>query len=411
MIVLDFSLVKSNHRNAQWVRQVLSLCALAAGAACSGQPGSAPSPVPAEPTVASSSAVTTTTVVTTTTAELRSLPYPSVEGEERDIEVRVRFIAYGDVDPSDDINFGMIPDLLIAVINDGRESSDWWNTVGVGNFDDMPPGARMHIPPGAQIQSTAEAIAASPIDFITTRLDGTSETYLNPSEYFSVCVISPVDALIAGCSLSESIWGRHDPIFYIYFSHGRVYIDRGQDGSERYHRFLYGHQGSYSLLGEPATITFISTGDADGFSGYDFVGKYLRPDAEVVVISDTDIGAWWDAVSDFYEATYDDGAYPLRVAINWDLGWGIPYGYAAREMARERIVNTGPTGIVDIDLAPGDYLFCHLTSRYIAGCDYEDIAAAKNYIFDISYRISKLSDNEGIQLLEDAENWEIKPNS
>ena len=73
-------------------------------------------------------------VVTTTTAELRTLPYPLVdENEDEDVEVRVRFVAYGDVDPNDDIDFGVIPDLQIAVIND-RESSEWWNSVGGDNF-------------------------------------------------------------------------------------------------------------------------------------------------------------------------------------------------------------------------------------------------------------------------------------
>ena len=395
--------LKSKRRNARWVWQILSLCALAAGVACSGQPGAAPSPVPTESIAASSS------VVTTTTAELRTLPYPLVdENEDEYAEVRIKFIAYGDADPNDDIDFGVIPDLQIAVIND-RESSEWWNSVGGDNFDELPPGARMHIPPGVQIQSTVENIAASPIVFITTGSDGTAETYLKPSEYFSVCVISPVDALIAGCNLGSSTARWREMIFYIYFSRGRAYIDREQNGNERYHRFLNEDLDLYSSSGEPATVTFVSTGYADEYSSYDFVGRYLEPDASVAVIDDTDVGAWWDAVSGFAKATYDDGAYPLRAAIDWEFGWGISYGYAAREMARESTVSTGPTGIADINLAPGDYMFCHLTDGYVAGCDYEDIAAAQGYIFEVDYGISKLPNDEGKQLLEDAEDWEVRP--
>ena len=187
----------------RWIQLVLSLCALSVGAACSDQSASAPSPVPTEPTAASATPVTTTTV------EWRALPLPLVdENEDEYAEVRIKFIAYGDVDPNDDIDFGVIPDLQIAVIND-RESSEWWNTVGGDNFggdnfDELPPGARMYIPPGVQIQSTVENIAASPIVFITTGPDGTAETYLKPSEYFSVCVISPSDSSIAGCNLGSS---------------------------------------------------------------------------------------------------------------------------------------------------------------------------------------------------------------
>ena len=387
----------------RWIQLILSLYALSVGAACSGQSASAPSPVPTESTAASATPVTTTTV------GLRTMPLPLVdEDEDEDVEVRVRFIAYGDVNPNDDIDFGVIPDLQIAVIND-RESSEWWNSVGGDNFDELPPGARMHIPPGVQIQSTVENIAASPIVFITTGPDGTAETYLKPSEYFSICVISPVDSSIAGCNLGSATAQWREMIFYVYFSYGRAYIDREQNGNERYHRFLNEDLDLYSSSGEPATITFVSTGYADEYSNYDFVGRYLEPDASVAVIDDTDVGAWWDAVSDFAKATYDDGAYPLRAALDWEFGWGISYGYAAREMARESTVSTGPTGIVDINLAPGDYMFCHLTDGYVAGCDYEDIAAAQDYIFDVSYGVSKLSDIEGRQLLEDAKNWETKP--
>ena len=402
MVVLGCCSLEYKRRSARWVWRVLACCALA-GVACSGGSESAPSPVPAESIVASSS------VVTTTTAELRTLPYPLVdENEDEDAQVRVRFIAYGDVDPSDDIAFGVIPDLQIAVIND-REASEWWNTIGGDDLDDMPPGALMFIPPGAQVRSTAEAIAASPIDFITTGPDGTAEIHLN-REYFSVCVISPVDAaLIAGCDLGSATALWREMIIYVYFSHGRAYIDREQDGSERYHRFLHGHQGSYNPSSEPATVTFVSTDYADHYSGYDFTGEYLDPDASVTIISDTDIGAWWDTVPVFAKATFHNGSYPLSVAIGWEFGWRIPYSYAAREMAHESTVSTGPTGIVNINLAPGDYMFCHLTGGYVAGCDYEDIAAAQSYVFYVSYGVSKLSDSEGKQLLKDAENWEIEP--
>ena len=396
--------MKLKRRNVRWIWQVSSLCALAAGAACSGQSTSAPSPVPAESTAASSS------VVTTTTAELRTLPYPLVdENEDEYAEVRIRFIAYGDVDPNDDIAFGVIPHLQIAVVND-RESSEWWNTVGGDNFDELPPGARMHIPPGVQIQSTVENIAASPIVFITTGSDGTAETYLKPSEYFSVCVISPVDALIAGCNLGSSTARWREMIFYIYFSRGRAYIDREQNGNERYHRFLNEDLDLYSSSGEPATVTFVSTAFPNLLSDSYFDDKYLAPGAQVAVINDSDIGAWWNAVS-------DNDRYPLD-ASKGEFGWSIPYDRVVRERVREnaliRTVVIGWPGITEVDLSPGDLLFCDLRGldednyAVVSGCTYTDIAAARDYIFEVNYGVFELSD-KGRKLMEDSKNWEFEP--
>ena len=402
MIVLGCRSLKSKRRNTRWVWQVLSLCALAVGAACSGQSASAPSPVPTEATAASATPVTTTTV------GLRTVPLPLVdEDEDEDVGVRVRFIAYGDVDPNDDIAFGVIPDLQIAVINDD-ESSEWWHKIGGDKFGEQPPRARVYIPPGAQVHSTAEDIAASPIDFVTTGPDGTAEAYLEPSEYFSVCVFSPVDSLIAGCSLRETTGSWRDMVFYIYFSHGRAYIDRDPDGSERYYQFVHGDWNSYSPSGEPATITFVSTGYADEYSGYGFIGRFLTSGASVVIIDDTDIGIWWEAVSDFRKAGFYSQRYSLLVK-DGPFGWKMPYGYAAREVTYENTVSTGPIGTIEVDLAPGNYLFCHITGQSILGCCYEDTAAGRDYIFEVDYGISKLSDNEGKQLLEDAEDWEIRP--
>ena len=402
--------MKSKRRNARWVWQVSSLCALAAGAACSGGSGAAPSRVPTDSTVSSSP------VVTTTTAELRTLPYPLVdENEDEYAEVRVKFVAYGDVDPNDDIDFGVIPDLQIAVIND-KESSEWWNTVGGDNFDELPPGARMFIPPGAQIQSTVENIAASPIGFITTGPDGTAETYLKPSEYFSVCVISPVDSSIAGCNLGSATGRWREMIFYVYLSHGRAYIDREPDGSERYHRFLYEHQDSYNPSDKPATITLVATGQT-GTDVTPFI-DYLAPGVSIAVVDDADIGAWWTAVSDDGAAVSDDGAaYSLSVATGWEFGWGIPYGGETHERVRQNtpvhFIDIDWPGILEVNMAPGDYLFCNITYEYISHCDYESIAAAQDYVYrvndvGIGTNMYKLTDNEAKQFLEEIKGWSVR---
>ena len=326
--------------------------------------------------------------------------------------MRVRFVAYGDVDPDDDIPFGVILDVQIAVITT-RESADWWNTIGGDTLGELLSGAQMYIPPGAQIQSTAEDIAASPIDFVTTGSDGTAETYLDPSQYFSVCAVSPVDEIIAGCNLSESVWRMRDgnPIFYIYFSHGHAYIENEQNGSERYHRFLYGDHDSYSPSEEPAVVTFISTAHT-GTDVPPFI-DYLAPGASVAVIDDADIGAWWTAVSNNETAAPDLGPYSLSVSLDWEFGWGIPYDMEVRKRVVQsvpvRIIDIGWPGIIEVDMAPGDYLLCHVTYEFIADCNYDNIAAAQDYIYRVTISdIWQLSDIEGRQLLEEIENWGIR---
>ena len=413
------------YQNARQVRRGLWLCALAAGAACSSGSESAPSRVPAEPTAASAPAVTATTVEPAPS----SVPYPQFD---EDVEVRVRFIAYGDVDPNDDIDFGVIPDVRIAVIT-YRESSDWWNTVG-SEISEESPGAELLIPPGAQMQSTAEAITASPIDFVTTGPDGTAETYLNPlkpSRSFSICVISPIDDLIAGCSLEEwirpeaineeRIWSEaldewRDPtIFYIYFSNGRAYIDQELDGSERYYRFLYGDRDSYSTLSEPATITLVATGQI----GTDVppITDHLAPGVSIAVINDADIGAWWTAVSDDGAAVNDLGQYALSVLSGWEFGWGIPYGSEARERVRQNTpvhyIDIDWPGILEVSLAPGSYLFCNVTYETISHCDYESIVAAQDYVYrvndvGIGTKMYKLTDSEAKQFLEEIKDWSVR---
>ena len=333
------------------------------------------------------------------------MPAPLTEEDEE--KVRVRFVAYGDVDPYDDIPFGVIPDVRIAVIYE-KELQDWWDTIGGGDL-----GHLKYLPPGAQIQSSEADITASRVDFATTGYDGTTEIYAEQYGVYSVCVVSPIGNLIAGCSPRD--WMAYgDIVLYIYFSHGRAYLDRGRDGSERYYRFLYGKQDSYSSSGESATITFVPTGYA-GYanrdSDYGFTGRHLTT-ATIAIIDDINIGDWWIAVSD-NGAISDLGVYFL-MAYPTEFGWNISYDTAAQERVDEsvpvRYVHIDRPRIIKMDLAPGNYLFCDVTEGIISSCDYEDIAATQNYIFKLDdYQIQKLPDSEGRQLLKDAKNWEIIP--
>ena len=316
-------------------------------------------------------------------------------------------MVYGDIDPNDDVPFGVIPNVQIAVIDD-RKLPDWWNTVGGGNL-----GHLNYIPPGAQVKSTVEDVANSSADFVYTGLDGKAEIYLEPAKVFSICVVSQTGDLIAGCSLEQSTGRWRAMNFYIYFSHSRAYIDREMDGSERYYRFLYGDKNSYSPLNEPATITFVST----AHTGTDVppLIDFLAPGASLAVIDDSEIGAWWTAVSDSVTAVTNGGGYSLSVSSGWEYGWGIPYGMEVREGVLQsvpvRIIDIGWPGIIEMDMAPGNYLLCHVTYEFIADCNYDNIAAGQDYIYRVTVAdILRLSDIEGQQLLEEAKNWSIRSN-
>ena len=397
--MLSYCSLKSKRRNARWIWQVSSLCALA-GAACSDQPGVAPSRVPAEPTAASAPAVTTTT------AELRTLPYPLVdENEKEDVEVRIKFIAYGDIDPNDDIDFGMIPNMKVFMIKGGRELADWWDAVW-----DVEMGISS-IAPGVQIQSSAKDIESSPVDFVTTRSDGTVETYVEPYSGYTICVVSPTINVIAGCNRHEWVGEPSDYMYYIYFSHGRAYIEKKSDGSERYYRFLYGHRDSYGPSEKPATVTFVST----GYTGSDIEPYvYFLTPSNIAVIDDDDIGTWWEAVSDDGTSIKDGRFFSLSIYIyGEDPAYGIPYDNAAHQRVLDNIpirtISVGWSGILETKFEPGNYLFCNFNNEEVLGCDYEDIAAAQEYIFRVEFGIWPLSDSEGKQFLEEVKNWAVKP--
>ena len=83
--------------------------------------------------------------------EWRTLPYPpDEENQEENVKVRIKFVAYGDVDPNDDIPFWVIPDVRIFAIDPGRELAGWWDAIW-----DVEMGITS-IAPGVQIPSTAE---------------------------------------------------------------------------------------------------------------------------------------------------------------------------------------------------------------------------------------------------------------
>ena len=333
----------------------------------------------------------------------------STSAESGDVEGVVRFVAFGDVDGSDGISSGMVPNVSVAVIKDD-EVSDWWKSVA-GIEDYISP--TYFIPPGVQVQSSSGGISAAPVSFITTGLDGTAETVLRFDSrsrsidmhmmiYMNmmICAVSPVDeTLIAGCSQIEYIWlpSSLDITFYIYFSDGRAYIDRN---SERYQRFIDETSASEDDPGAIATVAFVSIVYSDIRDP-----RFLR-NGLVAIVEDEDIGNWWETISD--NELFSDGHGMLFLDSHQRI-WFDPRIIGNMPI---RIVNTGYDAIAEIEIEPGDYLLCEV-ERSIGGCIYEYIAASQTYEYEISssgeggFYMGRQSPGYVERHLIDSQDWEF----
>ena len=315
--------------------------------------------------------------------------------------VTVRFVTYGDIDPDDEVPFGKIPYVQIAIIREkdvivkegdiGQYESryestnhllDWWETVGGHDL-----GIKEHIPPGVRVQSTPEQLAAAPARFVTTGPDGTFEMSiaynLDQSDDYSgidyaFCAMSPVvDSLIAGCNYQNiSLWryirSGDAMTIYVYFAHGYAIVEDSFNASDRFQRFSDGVEAS----DEPAYLWVNATADGGDVAYKDELPPPPSPvwDARAAVIDSAHINDWWESIS-------NDDANEL------DMLFGQLYvGSEVLEHDPVHVVTTGPDGLGIISLPPGDYLLCETTGvSIVAGCLYEDLVGGRDHVFEIGF--------------------------
>ena len=360
--------------------------AVVVAAACASTPEPADLPAPAS---SASSPVAMSTV--------RKFGPPDRVDFPDDGTVTVRFVTYGDMDPDDEIPFGMMPNIQIAIIKEReplseeralsiRHLEDWWIAVGGNDL-----GIERRIPPGVRVQSTAEKLATAPARFITTGSDGTVEIsidYTDDGAYeYSFCIISPiVDDLIAGCNYqSINLWRyirtSGTMTIYVYFTHGYAIVEEGPDGSDRYQRFSEGVKTS----DDPVTV-WILAGIHDDIWSEDGESSQPFENAHVTIVKDAHVNAWWEAIS-------NDGANDLDMErLNMVRGM--------REVLAHdwvHMMTTGQDGLGEIELLPGNYLFC----ESISGCLYENIANTRIHVLGINFfdggnagTIGKMSEDE-----------------
>ena len=339
---------------------ICSLLVAAAGAACAG----GDSPVPqASPAVVSPSAM----------CDVRPL-----DENGADHAVTIRFVAYGDVDSDDAVPCGMLPDVRIAVVeraNNVYYRLNWWKAVGGSEL-----GIEEYIPPGVRVPTTAEKLSAAPAQFITTGANGIAElvAYDPESSYYSVCAILPSDDLIAGCHNDLRIGGSTSTV-YIYFTHGHAVIEARNSG--RYQRFLNGVTSSVT----PATVMFKAESAPDTvdipenileLSDYsDAIQPKAQPigDVNVVVVDSAYVNSWWAAVS-------DNGVNELDVSR-------LKVGSEVFAHDWVHVVTTGPDGLAETALLPGDYLICAARrSSSRLSCVYENLASGHHIFYMTSWK-------------------------
>ena len=351
----------------------------AAGAACA----SGDLPVPqASPAVVSPSAVCDVVAL--------SEGAGGGPGSDGRYTTTVRFVAYGDVDSDDDVPCGMLSDVRTAVISEEGSNSvyrerdnmlNWWAVVGGNEL-----GIERFIPPGVRVMSTAEGLSAAPAQFVTTGSDGTVEvpiTYDRESDWDSVCAISPVGDLIAGCIHNLSLGYRsqrsnYHITVYTYFTHGHAIIEVGN--SDRYQRFLNGATSPVT----PATVMFKAESAPDvveipenilELSDYsDAIQPKAQPidDVNVIVIDSSYVNSWWAAVS-------DSGVNGLDVSR-------LKVGSEVFAHDWVHVVTTGSDGLAETSLPPGDYLICTATLYGSLSCVYEDLASGHHTFYMTSWK-------------------------
>ena len=322
--------------------------------------------------------------------------------ESDDVEVTVRFVAFGDVDRGDGTSLGIVPNVRIAVIKE-EDVSGWWKSVtGIEGY--LSP--TYYIPPGAQVQSSFDGISTAPASFVTTGLDGTVEKVFRFDSRAigrrMFCVISPLDEdLIAGCSQIENVWlpifDSLDTTFYIYFSDGRAYVDID---SSRYQQFIGEASAPEEISDATATVTFVSTFYSDIYPPV-FLRNIL-----IAVIEDEDIGNWWRTIS-------DNRLYNEHEVLFIDRHADIQFDDRVIKNMPIRIANTGYDAIAKIELEPGDYLLCEANNGSIGGCVYEYITASQSYEYEISdsgeggFYMDRQPEGYIERLLIDSQDWEF----
>ena len=303
----------------------------------------------------------------------------------------MRIVAYGDVDRDDDVPCGMLSGVRVYAMRHEFQADvvkAWWTAAVDGEM----AYEYYSLPPGVRVPTTAEKLSAVPeqpitvfndtskgfksdrvtngaefITAVTTGSDGIAELSVafdpeSDNKYWDylLCVISPVEDLISGCTPFSFKLPRNGHLTaYVYFTHGHAIVEIGdniwhqrqKDYNDRYQRFL---DGVISSEG-PAIIKFEATGHDDIMVDGE-IPSWPEPDVDMMIVGDAHINAWWAANA--YNESYDyDRLSSEALAHDW-----------------VHVVTTDLNGLAETSIPPGDYLICSTTWRGVSlNCVHENL--------------------------------------
>ena len=289
----------------------------------------------------------------------------------------VRFVAYT---VAEDGGVEAVPGAQVAIIARGwsraaevtRDNAGaFWETVAPESV-----GRVAGVPPGFGVAITAERIASAPAQWVATTADGTAEVTLPFGDGYFFCAVAPeARDRIAGCSLKDNhgdfqtsvgepsgtVSGvfevLDDSEIFVYFRQQRAFFDF----DDRRFRRIQGTGTDSQRPQGKATLSIIGVNFDSLDMGARIIDRWLMPFETVAVVEDADAGVFWDSVHD--------------PALRLKQGAIVRSSYGQLSSAPARLVDTGPSGRVDLELEPGGYLLCWVavtSSRDPARSDHDE---------------------------------------
>ena len=294
----------------------------------------------------------------------RYVPEPVVQ------DVPVEFVVSALPGDGDGTAAAELAGVTVAIV-EWNDRWRWWEALGAYSALDGT-GIGRSIPPGAQVASTAEQVAAAPARYVTTSADGTVHAELDRSTYYLFCAMSPDDAgVVAGCTSHYGLLShrRGEPVtLHILLSHGRAYLSSQPPAAPT---------AASPGAGE-ASVTVVAMKDALPYANAlgELVWTHLDPSQDIAIVADADIGRWWDTVS---------GGDPA--ALDHDFDTQVRVAGTLIEASPARVITTDHRGIATASLPAGNYLLCAAQRSGRTGyrqlaCTYHHLANTHDNIFE-----------------------------
>lgn len=242
----------------------------------------------------------------------------------------MRVVAFGSLDGDGRSDPTLVAGATVVAVP-GRSWHDWWDTAtgldlatGLDFGADPLPGNFVPVvglPLGAQLRVDAlRALRFPGVLVATTGADGTAQLAPRPGVRYHLCVLSPgAEGLIAGCEYDfhpDSYYTASPPdglmsnagydTVMVYFSFGRAYLGAARESEDDY-RYFWFQRLAEAVFGpelDAPTDAAPLPHPTPGTATVDLVSsENLGRSALMALVEDSQVGAWWDAISTGKEGT------------------------------------------------------------------------------------------------------------